>query len=94
LLVHDQNDLGIMGSLPSHVDKKQLASWRPKIPEPQNLLLDGLLEALPDGPTSLVSTEVKRAVAQVVRDHYGKFPEALKFQASGNVIPPTVDNHR
>ena len=30
LLVHDQNDLGIMGSLPARVDRDLLASWRSK----------------------------------------------------------------
>jgi coproporphyrinogen III oxidase len=94
LLVHDQNDIGIMGSLPSHVDKQLLASWREKLPSPQGQLLDGLLACLPDSNTNHVDSAVKRAVAQVVREHYKKNPEALALQASGNVIPPTVQNHR
>lgn len=96
LLVHDQNDLGIMGSLPSHVDKRLLASWRNKVPELQRELLDGLLKVLPDEALegSLVDERVKRKVAQVVRKHYQQHPEALQYQASGNVIPPTVSNHR
>jgi coproporphyrinogen III oxidase len=32
LMVHDQNDLGIMGSLPSRVDRALLASWVSKLP--------------------------------------------------------------
>lgn len=94
LLVHDQNDVGIMGSLPSHVDRSLLASWRCLLPAPQEELLDGLLKALPSGDTCLISTEAKQGVAQVVREHYQKYPEALQHQASGNVIPPTVANHR
>ena len=94
LLVHNQNDVGIMGSLPSHVDKQLLASWREKLPSPQGQLLDGLLACLPDSETSHIDSDVKRAVAQVVREHYKKNPEALALQASGNVIPPTVQNHR
>jgi len=94
LLVHNQNDVGIMGSLPSHVDKQLLASWREKLPSPQGQLLDGLLACLSDSETSHVDSDVKRAVAQVVREHYKKNPAALALQASGNVIPPTVQNHR
>lgn len=94
LLVHDQNDLGIMGSLPSEVDKLLLASWRSKLPSPQELLLDGLLGALPDGETSSVTDDVKQAVAKVVRRHYKENPQALSLQASGDILPPTVANHR
>lgn len=102
LLVHDQNDVGIMGSLPSHVDKALLASWRDRLPAPQEKLLDRLLDALPDGETggetggarSQVDVDVKRAVARAVREHYREYPEALGLQASGNTTPPTVENHR
>jgi len=94
LLVHDQNDVGIMGSLPSHVDKALLASWRERLPAPQDVLLDRLLEALPDGETSIVDTDEKIAVARAVREHYQEHPEALKLQASGDITPPTVENHR
>lgn len=98
LLVHDQNDVGIMGSLPSHVDKLLLAGWRNKLPEIQRSLLDGLLGALSEagmnGDACLVDEAVKRDLAQVVRRHYQKYPEALQYQASGGIIPPTVANHR
>ncbi|MDC0088067.1 coproporphyrinogen III oxidase [Akkermansiaceae bacterium] len=94
LLVHDQNDLGIMGSLPSHIDKALLSSWRAKLPSPQEELLDDLLSALSDEVISPVSDEVKLAVAKAVRNHYKKHPDAISLQASGNVVPPTVANHR
>jgi len=29
-----------------------------------------------------------------VRTHYKAYPEALSLQASGDIIPPTVDNHK
>ena len=32
-------------------------------------------------------------LAQVVRAHYGEYPEALDMQAAGNSVPPTVANH-
>ncbi|MGB2402533.1 MAG: coproporphyrinogen III oxidase [Akkermansiaceae bacterium] len=94
LLVHDQNDLGIMGSLPARVDRDLLASWQGRVAAPQDELVQGLVQCLPDESPSPVSDEVKRALAQTVRSHYQKNPEALALQASGNVIAPTVDNHR
>lgn len=92
LLVHDQNDLGIMGSLPSRVDKPLLVSWKGKMNPPQDELLQGLAYAIPD--SGEITNEVRLQLAQAVRDHYRKHPEALKQQASGNTVPPTVDNHR
>lgn len=94
LLVHNQNDLGIMGSLPSQVDRELLASWKEKVEKPQQSLVQGLLDAMPEGGVVAVTDEVKLELAKAVRAHYQKNPEALSFQASGNVIPPTVDNHR
>lgn len=92
LLVHDQNDLGIMGSLPAKVDKKLLASWRSKMPEPQDELLDNLMQVLPE--SGVVSDDVRLLLAQTVRDHYTKHPSALALQARGTIVPPTVENHR
>ena len=95
LLVHDQNDIGIMGSIPSHVNRKLLASWRNKMLYPQDVLLASLLEALPQGVVPTPVTEAtKKALAEAVRKHYAEYPEALSMQASGEYIPPTVANHR
>ncbi|MFK7908988.1 MAG: coproporphyrinogen III oxidase [Akkermansiaceae bacterium] len=91
LLVHDQNDLGIMGSLPLRVDKLLLVSWREKMKAPQNALLDSLVGCLPE--SGEVDDDTRQNLARAVRMHYREHPEALKLQASGNVIPPTVQNH-
>ena len=94
LLVHDQNDVGIMGSIPSHINRELLASWVDKMPKPQEELVVSILNALPkENPTS-VNIETKIKLAQAVREHYRKHPEALSMQASGEIIPPTVDNHK
>ncbi len=93
LLVHDQNDIGIMGSIPSHVNKPLLYSWLALMPKPQDNLLLGLLDALPEGKIVHVDALVKKRLANAVRAHYKKHPEALGMQASGEIIPPTVDNH-
>jgi len=93
LLVHNQNDLGILGSLPSHVDRDLLLSWRDRAPRPQDLLVDGLLGALEKKVPTPVTDAVKTRLADVVRAHYRSHPNALELQASGSIVPPTVDNH-
>jgi coproporphyrinogen III oxidase len=94
LLVHDQNDVGILGSLPSHVDRGLLASWRARVPQPVDQLMDRLLEALPAGEVVAVDDDTKRALAAAVRTFYRANPAALDLQARGDVVPPTVANHR
>ncbi len=94
LMVHDQNDVGILGSLPPRVDKNLLLSWRSRMPQPQDRLLDKLAAVLPNTGICTVDDAVKAALCRAVRAHYRQFPEALDLQASGNSTPPTVDNHR
>lgn len=94
LLVHDQNDVGILGSLPSHVDRALLSSWRERLPPPQGELLDALVAALPAAAPAPVDDATKAALAAAVRAHYRAHPDALALQASGGVEVPTVANHR
>ncbi len=94
LMVHDQNDVGILGSLPPRIDKNLLASWRSRMPEPQDRLLDQLLAALPNQGTCVIDNTVKQRLAEAVRAHYEAYPESLDMQASGDSMPPTIDNHR
>jgi len=94
LLVHDQNDVGIMGSIPSHVDRDLLKKWVGEMPKPQDELLVSLIKALPYKKSPAhVDEKTKKALAEAVRKHYKKYPQALHMQASGNIVPPTVDNH-
>ena len=94
LLIHNQNDVGIMGSLPSHVDKKLLQSWVGRLNGVQNDLLSAIVDALGEGDKILVDEKLKSILANVVREHYKQRPEAITLQASGNHIPSTVNNHR
>ena len=94
LLIHNENDVGIMGSLPSHVDRDLLASWADKVPKPQDELVRALVAQLPDASPSEVTVEVKQRLAEAVRAHFTAHPAALNLQASGGKNPPTVDNHR
>jgi len=93
LLVHDQNDVGILGSIPAYVDKDVLTSWQSKMLAPQDQLLQALINALPEESPCLIDENVKQRLANVVRQHYTAHPEAIAMQASGNIIPPTVRNH-
>lgn len=93
LLVHDQNDVGILGSLPGRVDRALLASWIGRLPPPQDALLRELVAALPDTSPAPVDDGVKRAFAEIVRRHYTAHPEAIEMQARGDIVPPTVANH-
>ncbi len=93
LLVHDQNDLGIMGSLPANIDKDLLCSWEGRLKAPQNHLLKDIIDALPDGYPCKIDDKTKLDLANVVRQHYKSNPDALSLQAKGNVIPITVGNH-
>ena len=94
LLIHNQNDIGILGSLPARVDKNLLASWRSRMTAPQDRLLNGILNALPREGICVVDSKVKQRLADAVRAHYQRYPEALDLQASGNSIPSTVANHQ
>ena len=92
LLVHNENDVGILGSIPSHVNKELLLSWKEKMPKGQEELLEVIAACLDE--SGAVEEEQKAALAQAVREFYTKNPQALKMQASGNVSVPTVQNHR
>lgn len=94
LLVHDQNDLGIMGSLPAQIDKNLLARWQENLSAPQDQLLETIIKCLPDTTPCLIDDAVKLALANAVRQHYKKYPQALVMQAQGHSIPTTVDNHK
>ncbi len=94
LLVHDQNDLGIMGSLPAQIDKTLLGAWKEKLPSPQDELLTAILKEIPDKTPCIIDEKIKLALANVVRQHYRLNPKALSMQAQGNITPPTVNNHQ
>jgi coproporphyrinogen III oxidase len=94
LLIHDQNDVGIMGSIPSHINRALLQSWIEKMPSPQDLLVKALLDVLPNQNPTPVEEDTKKRLASAVREHYKYHPEAINMQASGEIIPPTVQNHR
>ena len=92
LLIHNENDVGIMGSLPKFVNKKLLTSWIENMQTPQNELLENIIASIEDN--GVINAQIKEKLSQTVRKHYKKHPDALKYQASGNTIPNTVNNHK
>ena len=92
LLIHAQNDVGIMGSLPTFVNKALLKSWVSKVQAPQDELVKSLVNAIKENGE--IDVKTKEKLAQAVRSHYKQYPQALSMQASGNTVPNTVDNHK
>ena len=78
--------------LPKFVNKKLLISWIENMQTPQNELLENIIASIEDN--GVINAQIKEKLAQTVRKHYKKHPYALKYQASGNTIPNTVDNHK
>lgn len=92
LLIHNQNDIGIMGSLPAFINKPLLSSWEKKVTSPQNELIRNIVSVINND--GRVDSATKEKLAQEVRAHYKKYPQALQTQASGNTVPNTVSNHK
>ena len=93
LLVHKQNDRGILGSLPMYVSPHRLQSWVERLPAPQDQLLKTLIAALPAGEPVRVDEACRERLAAIVRAHYQEKPEALALQARGDRLPPIVAQH-
>lgn len=94
LLVHDENDIGILGSLPAYVDTKLLESFVIKLPPLQQKLLTSLLSALPEGKDSAIEDSTKAKLAHITRQFYQKYPEAQELLARAEKLPPTQQNHQ
>lgn len=80
LLIHNQNDLGTLGSLPRFINRQLLVNWIDKTPAPRNHLVKAIVSTLPITPpenaTQLceITDEIKMKITQVMRDHYKQYP--------------------
>lgn len=81
LLVHDQNDVGILGSLPPQVDKNLLSSWGSRLTAPQDILLSRLLGVMPQMGVVPITDSLKKQIAETIRRFYGEYPEGIDLQA-------------
>jgi len=79
LLEHDQNDLAVLASLPSPINRDILSLWGEKMTAPQDLLLKQILKALPKAVPTPVDEKCKKRLANILRKHYKKYPEALNM---------------
>ncbi|MDQ6963665.1 MAG: coproporphyrinogen III oxidase, partial [Mariprofundales bacterium] len=70
-----------------------LQSWVELLPPPQNSLLQSLIAALPDNDPAPIGNSTKIELANRVRNHYSRHPEAITMQATSTITPPTVQNH-
>lgn len=91
LLIHNQNDLGILASLPTYISKDLLLSWVQKLNAPQNELVKELANAV--NTEGKIDDSTKLQFAYILREHYKKYPEALDLQASGDITISTIENH-
>ena len=82
LLVHDQNDEGILASLPSRVDFALLKKWTNDLQGNQDQLLEKILELKKDDIVD-IDTQLKLQLAKIIREHYEKFPDDLNHQSHG-----------
>ena len=76
LLIHDQNDVGTLGSLPAYINPCLLASWAKKSSDSKSKLVDALVGILPKQKTAHINTQVKINIAKVIRQHYTNNPIA------------------
>ncbi len=74
LLIHNQNDVGTLGSIPAHINRELLTQWANVAPEPLNALLASLLAVVPKEKVAAISSEVKAEIAQALRQHYQTHP--------------------
>lgn len=93
LLVHDQNDEGILASLPPVVDVALLESWIAITPPPQDELLAGICEVIRTCDGDALDGGGKLRLAKLMRHHYAAHPEALGMQAGEQGKPLAATLH-
>lgn len=85
ILVHNQNDLGILGSLPSKINGELLNDWIDKTPEPFNELTASLSNIVGQGKSVPIEDEQKLQIAQAMRAFYKKHRALGTFRNQGHL---------
>jgi coproporphyrinogen III oxidase len=93
LLVHDENDLGILASLPSRIDIDLLNIWQQQMNGSHQILTQEIIRSLGGNGEIEINDLQKKNLALTLRMFYQKFPAAQELQAKGDVIPQTLKNH-
>jgi len=74
LLIHDQNDIGTLGSLPRFINRPLLKQWAEQTPAPRNKLMSALVSLLPESDRCEIDTHIKASIANALREHYKDYP--------------------
>ena len=85
LLSHNENDLGILSSLPKFIDKNLLLSWVSRLPSPQDLLIERLIKVMPNTGVIEINTTLKNIFATIIREFYLEYPNAKEMQAESPI---------
>jgi len=72
LLIHNQNDVGTLGSLPAYINRDLLATWVSLSDHVQQPLVNALVEILPKQKSVHITPDIKVKIAQAIREHYTK----------------------
>lgn len=80
ILVHDQNDLGVMGSLPAEVNGELLHSWIDKTVAPFNELVQAISAIVGHSKTAPVEDVQKLGFVKSIRSFYAQHPELANFK--------------
>ena len=70
LLIHSQNDVGTLGSLPAYINRELLANWITQSDIAQQPLVQSLVNLFPEQKTVHVSPDIKAKIAEAIRAHY------------------------
>jgi coproporphyrinogen III oxidase len=70
LLIHDQNDIGTLGSLPAYINRDLLASWVVQTPDPKNKLVQSLVDHFPKQVSVQINNKTKADIALIIRAFY------------------------
>ncbi|MEL0629923.1 coproporphyrinogen III oxidase [Psychromonas aquatilis] len=72
LLIHNQNDVGTLGSLPAYINRDLLAQWIACSPATQQPLVKALVDLLPATSQVNITAQIKANIAIAIREHYQK----------------------
>lgn len=70
LLIHAQNDVGTLGSLPRFINRDLLTQWVNATPTPHDKLVSALLRVLPLETPCEITPTIKARIASTLREHY------------------------
>jgi len=72
LLIHNQNDVGTLGSLPAYINRHLLLSWVEQSEVAQKPLVQALVDLFPAQQAVHVNASIKAKIAETIRAHYAQ----------------------